>query len=557
MTRPAPASLRAHYRRAGWLVAAAGLVVGLYAAPDSSPIRTPVAQYVQTTNVYDSMDRYVPLGFGAADEGGAYTTWPRTAFSVSAGAGHIAPVQPGLSVRATFTGTSPADEELQSTFSLPALPTRGVGVYYGHEFRRQGNGDDYRVLLQVRPGGRMSLGFRRVRDGESSPIGAQVPIRQRATAGATVVLQGVVAGSTTVRLGARAWLSGTAVPDWQSAAEDTTADRLTGPGHIGLSVSAPSGSDAAAVSVESVQGWRLVAPVAPAQLPTAALDPTDADAATSTDPSGGGGPATDTAASVQPGPANTGVPAGTMLMQSVGNLVITTPGATYDSLDIHGFVTIEAPDVTITRSIIRGGVATASDKGLVTDTDPRATNFRVYDSELVPEHPSVHLDGIKGWNYTLTRVNIHGTVDGAKIFGDNTTIQNSWLHDTVAYPHDPYQGNGPTHNDAIQVLSGQHIHLTGNTVQGGTNSGLQITQDHGPVSDLAFTGNWADGGACTVNVADKPLTTMTGITVSDNQFGHASGYPRCAVVISAGVTMTATGNVWAGTTTPVEITLRS
>ncbi|PZS20418.1 MAG: hypothetical protein DLM57_01540 [Pseudonocardiales bacterium] len=238
-----------------------------------------------------------------------------------------------------------------------------------------------------------------------------------------------------------------------------------------------------------------------------------------------------------------------------GNLVITSPGATYDALDIHGFVIVLAPNVTIKNSVIRGGVATG-DAGLVTSADPAATNFVIEDSELVPENPSVWLDGISGSNYTARRVNIHGTVDGAKANGNNVTIQDSWVHGTVSYPSDPNQGGGPSHNDGIQVLSGNNIQILGNTIQGGTNSALQITQGSGAVSGLSFDGNWADGGACTVNVADTPRPTMTGIDISNNRFGHTSTYRNCAIIVSTGVSLSSTGNTWVGTNDPVAITPR-
>src|SRR5690242_11944876 len=68
------------------------------------------------------------------------------------------------------------------------------------------------------------------------------------------------------------------------------------------------------------------------------------------DPTGPGAP---TGAGGRPGPGNTGVPAGTTLTRHDGNLVITKAGAVYDRLDIHGFVIVKAPDVTIRRSVIR------------------------------------------------------------------------------------------------------------------------------------------------------------------------------------------------------------
>jgi hypothetical protein len=256
----------------------------------------------------------------------------------------------------------------------------------------------------------------------------------------------------------------------------------------------------------------------------------------------------------EPGQSNTGVPAGTRLTQHNGDLIISTPGATYDALDIHGFVFIQAPNVTITRSIIRGGVATSGNVGLVTDTNTAGTNFVLADSELVPEYPSVYLDGIKGANYTLLRVDIHGTVDSAKVFGNDANIQNSWLHDEVYYAHDPNQGGGFTHNDGVQVLSGTNINIQGNTIEGAHNAALQVTQGHGVVSDLTFDGNWADGGGCSVNINNSPLGYMQDIFVTDNRFGHATRNPNCPIVATTDtIDLTATGNVYDDTGLPAPV----
>ena len=94
--------------------------------------------------------------------------------------------------------------------------------------------------------------------------------------------------------------------------------------------------------------------------------------------------------------------AGTALTLIRGDPTITTAGATYTGLDIHGFVTVEAPNVTIKDSIIRGRSAT-SQNALVYDVSKTATNFLIEDSEIVPAYPSVYLDGIDGWNYTALR----------------------------------------------------------------------------------------------------------------------------------------------------------
>lgn len=242
-----------------------------------------------------------------------------------------------------------------------------------------------------------------------------------------------------------------------------------------------------------------------------------------------------------------------MLKQHNGDLVITTAGATYDALDIHGFVSIKAPNVTIKRSIIRGGVATSGNVGIVTDTNSAGTGFVLQDSEIVPEHPSVYIDGIKGWNYTLNRVDIHGTVDTAKVYGDNATIEHSWLHDTVYYEHDPNQGGGHTHNDGVQVLSGINTHIVDNTITGSYNSALQVTQGHGVVDKLWFNGNWADGGGCTVNINNTPLPSMSDIAVTDNRFGHDTRVPNCPIITTRQTQLTAAGNVFDDTGQAVQV----
>lgn len=488
----------------------AALLSAVVATPAVAGVTaTPV--YVPTVNASDTMTRTVSGGFGTANMGGSYTTLPATNFSVSNGAGHISPIASGTNVTATLSGSPGADEQLQSTFSLPSLPAYGTGIYYQLQFRLQSNGDAYRVQVKVAPDGAMTLGFGHMRNNALSAVGPWLVVPQRATAGTTLVLQGLVAGSTSVDLRARAWISGTAAPGWQLTAADISPTRLTTAGSIGNRVLNSASTSATAVTVAGLTGWSLAPPPPP-------------------------GP-------VQPGPTNTGVPAGTVLTQYNGNLVVTTPGAVYDALDIHGFVTIKAANVTIKRSIVRGGVATTGNPGLVTDTDVAGTNFQLTDSELVPQYPSVYIDGVRGANYTVTRSNIHGTVDTAKVIGNNATIQNSWLHDTVYYAYDPAQG-GPSHNDGVQVLNGTKIRILNNTITGADNAGLQVTQGNGVVSDLWFNGNWADGGGCTVNINNTPLASMNAVTVNDNRFGHATRNANCPIIVTKAVALTALRNVY-------------
>jgi len=213
------------------------------------------------------MSRTVALGFGTADLGGSYAASPVDKFSVSAGAGHIASIASGTHASATLSLAGPVDEELQSTFSLPAVPVSGVGVYYEHEFRRQANGDAYRVQIRVAPKGQMTLGFAQMRNNVETALGGQLVVPQLATAGRTIVLQGLVAGSTTVQLQARAWLAGTTIPAWQLAATDSASSRLTAAGQIGVYVYTSSNTKAAKLTVAGLQGWSLTL-AAPTASPT-------------------------------------------------------------------------------------------------------------------------------------------------------------------------------------------------------------------------------------------------------------------------------------------------
>ena len=253
----------------------------------------------------------------------------------------------------------------------------------------------------------------------------------------------------------------------------------------------------------------------------------------------------------QPGPSNTGVPAGTALTVYNGDLTITTAGATYSGLDVHGFVMVEAPNVTIKDSIIRGGVA-PNDIGLVNDTDNSATNFLIEDSELVPMDPSVQIDGIKGWNYTALRLNIHGTTDGAKMYGPNATMEDSFIHGLVTYAHDPDQGGNESHNDGVQILSGSNLKIIDNTIEGGTNTAVMITQDHGTTNGVLIDSNWLSGGACTINMTPKPLGSLNAITVTNNIFTDDSTN-HCPILDTTQTNLTTSGNVFAGSGAPVPV----
>jgi hypothetical protein len=257
----------------------------------------------------------------------------------------------------------------------------------------------------------------------------------------------------------------------------------------------------------------------------------------------------------KPGPGNTGVPAGTKLTVVHGTVTVTKAGTVIDSQDIKGQLIIQASNVTVRRSIIEG--AKSQDASVDIQS---GTGILLEDDEVTDTYPSLGNDDMRVRNATLLRLNIHGGVDGMKVFS-NSTISASWIHGLTYFAHDPGQSNGHTHNDTIQILGGSNFHITGNWLESGTidNSAIQVTQDIGKISSLFITGNWADGGGCSFNFSGhspKGQVPLYGITVVNNRFGHTSARYKgnCAIVDDLTTHLTAaTGNVWDTSGTPVTI----
>src|SRR5665647_3434531 len=83
-------------------------------------------------------------------------------------------------------------------------------------------------------------------------------------------------------------------------------------------------------------------------------------------------------------------------------------------------ITAGAHNVTIRNSLIR-----ASGYWLVLN-DEGATNLQIIDTELDGTNNRSGDAAVAGQNYTLTRVNIHNTIDGLKL-GSNVTVQDSYI----------------------------------------------------------------------------------------------------------------------------------
>lgn len=283
--------------------------------------------------------------------------------------------------------------------------------------------------------------------------------------------------------------------------------------------------------------------VAPTPAPTATATPTPRPTSTPAlpPPAAGGSNPTPTPPSVPappkgewPGPQNTGVPVGTALT-AVGGMRVTTPNQVLDSLDISGQVVIDAPGVVIKNSRIHGTASDAYGVYVVTGS------VTVTDSEIFG-----FANAIAFTDWTAIRVNIHGTTqDGAKL-GDNTLLQDSWIHDLT--PEAGAHSDGAQLQDGAVNVAVKHNYIDSSSASGGFgNSALFIAPDLGPstVGPLTITGNYLNGGNYTIYIVDgaNGKFVIGNISVTNNSFGHTARYGPS----STNVPFVQSGNIWADT----------
>ncbi|MEJ5866617.1 hypothetical protein WDV85_02545 [Pseudokineococcus sp. 5B2Z-1] len=461
-------------------------------------------------------------GVTSGSTGAASPTTPTSPTITTAATTTALVVAPGQGVCSAY---SPVAGGAKTSFTVPALGANAP-LWVSLEVPGATSTTAYRGRVRVSSDGQVQLSTAKVVDGrEAVTYGPTLPTRT--AAGGRVHLEVRPRATGSAGLDVRSWLDGQAVPTtWQQTYTDTSAAAVpVAKARLAayLSGSATTGVSLAHTGVTS----SAVAVAAPAPVP---------------------------AAPVEPGPTTTGVPAGTVLKPHYGDIVVTTPGTRIDGLDVHGFITVKAPDVTITRTRVRGGVATGN-RGLITNTTATATNLVVEDVTLVPDFPSVWLDGLKGANFTARRVNSWGTVDNVKVHGDKVRVLDSWLHDSAYFASDPNQGGGPTHNDAVQVLGGTDVVIRGNSLSGASNGAIQVTQDYAATRGLVIEGNWFAGGTCNIKLAHKSkLPYLETVVVRGNQFRAGStSIADCPLLATNSTTLVQSANVYTGTATPIRV----
>jgi hypothetical protein len=192
-----------------------------------------------------------------------------------------------------------------------------------------------------------------------------------------------------------------------------------------------------------------------------------------------------------PGPANTGVPTGTVLTNYTGSCTITAANTVIDAKTINcNPLQINAANVTLTRSKINGSIVSP-------ETNSPVFGFTITDSELDCQQNVENC--INGSNWTARRVNAYN----ARRIGYCyflCTLEYSYLHGT--------QVTDPTaHVSAFRL--GQYTTLHVNTIWcdavespqgGGCSADLTGYPDFTPIHHNTVDGNLfpitPSGGAC-------------------------------------------------------------
>jgi hypothetical protein len=253
------------------------------------------------------------------------------------------------------------------------------------------------------------------------------------------------------------------------------------------------------------------------------------------------------AVTTNPAATTYGVPSGTKLRIVNGDMTITAAGTTLDGVDLHGYLTIKANNVTIRNSILRGGATATSTKALIMAW-AKPKNLQVINSTLKADNPSLHVDGLSGSGYTADGLDISGVVDATKVIGGNVTIRNSWFHDPIHSASDPNQPDGKTHDDGIQIEGGSAILVENNKIGGFHNAAIQVTQNYAATHGVTVRNNEFSGGACQINVTDKGAggggKAISSFSLTSNGFGPGDYGTTCPMRLPNSSSFSVSANYW-------------
>lgn len=261
----------------------------------------------------------------------------------------------------------------------------------------------------------------------------------------------------------------------------------------------------------------------------------------------------------RPSRDTTGVLPGVARTSMTGNATYTA-STTIENRDIFGKVSFSGAGPFVFSNCwfhTIQNLTTVSEDSLIRATNVAAANITLIDCTIIPDVPSVRINGILGHNYKLLRCRIENCSDaigmynvGAPSASLSIEVQGCYV-DNLAFfrpseAKDPPLPEG-THNDCIQIQSGGGILIRGNTMYAmknpdigdagfpdpgdgsgnqywpslTANAAIQILADVGPIQNgINIDKNWLYGGGATINCADQG-TALANFRLTDNVFSKA------------------------------------
>ncbi|MEU1385877.1 MULTISPECIES: hypothetical protein [unclassified Nonomuraea] len=267
----------------------------------------------------------------------------------------------------------------------------------------------------------------------------------------------------------------------------------------------------------------------PSKTPPQTPTQTPTKTPTATSPPGGG----------WPGAGNTGVPDGTDLVKKTGSIVIKEDGKVIDGWDVTGDITVEADNVTIRNTRVRG----QSDYWGILQREG-FSGLKVEDSEIFGNGKVRTQFGIlnQGKMITIRRVDIHTISNG--ILTDQGLVEDSYVHDPKYYSGD--------HTDMIMstgtAAPGTELVIRHNTVINTLDQtgAIALFQDFGVTRNVTVQGNFLAGGGWSLYAGAGRKGLSSNIKVIDNVFSRKvwpkGGYAGPVSYWDAN----GPGNVWKG-----------
>jgi hypothetical protein len=234
-----------------------------------------------------------------------------------------------------------------------------------------------------------------------------------------------------------------------------------------------------------------------------------------------------------PDATNTGAPDGVTLLPS-GGIEITKAGTVISGLDIHGTVYIKAANVTVKDCQI------TSNGWAVVQIQPGVTGAVVQDCTLngtgsAPD--GTGNQGIMGQG-TFLRNNIYNVENGITLQGNNTVIEDNYIHDLSA--------GGSPHYDGIQIDGGiSNLTIRHNTIinSHGSAGAIMIDNEFGPISNVTVDNNLLAGGSFTIySDAKFNSNPITGVSITNNHIASGQYGP----ILFRGNSPNFTGNAYDG-----------